>query len=138
MNRLTALAVLLIGASAGFQASADGLDRDTLLTDAPAVPDKGTVRITGGVTGTSDSTGIDATQGQANLVAGLQWTPFERFAADVSAYFSPAGASTTLSAPASTVASRPSWPMTRTERWGRACDSLEITISRLVRPSPGW
>jgi len=77
------LALLLI-ASAG---RAEGLDRDTLLTDAPAVPDKGTVRITGGVIGTSDSSGVDSVQGQANLTAGIQWTIFDHFAADVSAYF---------------------------------------------------
>jgi hypothetical protein len=77
------LMVFLIASAAG----AEGLDRDTLLTDAPAVPDRGTVRITGGVIGTSDSAGVDNTQGQANLTAGIQWTPIERFAADVSAYF---------------------------------------------------
>jgi len=38
------LAMLLAFASA---ASAEGLDRDTLLTDAPAVPAVGTVRVTG-------------------------------------------------------------------------------------------
>jgi hypothetical protein len=80
----TALIVVLCLASA---ARADGLDRDTLLTDAPAVPDKGTVRITGGVTGTSDANGVDNVQGQTNFTAGIQWTPFDRFAADVSAYF---------------------------------------------------
>jgi hypothetical protein len=66
---------------------AEGLDRDTLLTDAPAVPNKGTVRVTGGVTGTSDSSGVDNIQGQTNFTAGIQWTIFDRFAADVSAYF---------------------------------------------------
>jgi hypothetical protein len=77
------LAVLLVVSSA----SAAGLDRDTLLTDAPAVPDKGTVRVTGGLTGTSDSAGVDNVQGQAVGTAAIQWTPFDRFAADVSAYF---------------------------------------------------
>jgi hypothetical protein len=77
------LAFLLIASAA----RAEGLDRDTLLTDAPAVPNKGTVRITGGVTGTSDSAGVDNVQGQANVTAGVQWTIFDRFAADVSAYF---------------------------------------------------
>jgi hypothetical protein len=66
---------------------AEGLDRDTLLTDAPAVPDTGTVRVTGGVTGTTDSTGVGAVQGQANVTAGIQWTPVDRVAADVAAYF---------------------------------------------------
>lgn len=70
-----------------FGAHAEGLDRDTLLTDAPAVPDRGTVRVTGAVTGTSDSTGVDGTQGQAIFLAGIQWSPIDRFEADVSAYF---------------------------------------------------
>jgi hypothetical protein len=81
---MRALLALLLFASA---VRAEGLDRDTLLTDAPAVPEKGTVRLTGGVTGTSDSGGVENTQGQANVTAGVQWTIFERFAADVSAYF---------------------------------------------------
>jgi hypothetical protein len=83
MSLVLALCVSTIGLSA----AAAGLDRDTLLTDAPAVPDKGTVRVTGGVTGTSDSAGVDNVQGQANVTAAVQWTIFDRFAADVSAYF---------------------------------------------------
>ncbi|HEY2030811.1 MAG TPA: hypothetical protein VGH20_16555 [Myxococcales bacterium] len=74
-------------ALSSFAVRAEGLDRDTLLTDAPAVPDKGTVRLTGALTGTSDTSGVDNTQGQANIVAGVQWAPIERFSADVSAYF---------------------------------------------------
>jgi hypothetical protein len=81
------LAAALASTFLAAAAHADGLDRDTLLTDAPAVPNQGTVRFTGGVTGTSDSNGVDATQGQANLIAGLQWTPIDRLAGDVSAYF---------------------------------------------------
>jgi hypothetical protein len=80
---LRILALLFVSSAA----AAQGLDRDTLLTDAPAVPAKGTVRITGGVTGTSDAAGVDNVQGQAVGTAAIQWTIFERFAADVSAYF---------------------------------------------------
>ena len=68
-------------------ASAEGLDRDTLLTDAPAVPDKGTVRLTGGVTGTTDAAGVGATQGQANISGSIQWTPLQNLAGDVGAYY---------------------------------------------------
>jgi hypothetical protein len=69
------------------RASAEGLDRDTLLSDAPTVPNQGTIRITGGVVGTSDGPGVNNVQGQANVTAGIQWSIFDRFAADVSAYF---------------------------------------------------
>jgi len=79
----TILAILLISSAA----AAQGLDRDTLLTDAPAVPSAGTVRLTGGVTGTSDSAGVGNVQGQALGTAAIQWSIFDRFAADVSAYF---------------------------------------------------
>ena len=82
MRRL-ALFVLL---AAGI-ASAQGLDRDTLLTDAPAVPRQGTVRITGGVTGTTDNGGVGNTQGQAQLSGSVQWTPVPNLAGDVGVYY---------------------------------------------------
>jgi hypothetical protein len=83
MRWFVALALAL---SAG-AASAEGLDRDSLLTDAPAVPNQGTVRITGGVTGTTDSAGVGATQGQANISGSIQWTPVQNLAGDVGAYY---------------------------------------------------
>jgi hypothetical protein len=83
MRKLLAVMVLLSAASA----SAEGLDRDTLLTDAPAVPAKGTVRVTGGVIGTTDSSGVNNTQGQANISGSIQWTPIQNLAGDVGAYF---------------------------------------------------
>jgi hypothetical protein len=83
MRRLALLAVTL---AAGI-ARADGIDRDTLLTDAPAVPNKGTVRITGGVTGTTDKSGVGNTQGQAQVSGNLQWSPVQNLAGDVGAYF---------------------------------------------------
>jgi len=58
-------------------ARADGLDRDNLLTEAPAVPAKGTVRISGVTTGTSADTGVNGTQGQANISGTIMWTPEE-------------------------------------------------------------
>ena len=42
MRRLALLALALAAGAA----RADGLDRDTLLTDSPAVPNAGTVRVT--------------------------------------------------------------------------------------------
>jgi hypothetical protein len=77
------LASLLIAAAA----NAQGLDRDTLLTDAPAVPAQGTVRVTGGVTGTTDTNGVGATQGQAQIAGNIQWTPLQNLAGDVGAYY---------------------------------------------------
>ena len=38
-----------------FYSWADGLDRDTLLTEAPATPKAGTVRVTGGGEGATQS-----------------------------------------------------------------------------------
>lgn len=68
-------------------AAAQGLDRDTLLTDAPAVPSQGTVRVTGGVIGTTDSTGVGATQGQA----GYRFNDFVRAGVDSRAITAPVG-----------------------------------------------
>jgi hypothetical protein len=84
MRNLPLLAALLL--TAGI-ARAQGLDRDTLLTDAPAVPAQGTVRVTGGVTGTTDSSGVGNTQGQAQVNGNIQWTPLQNLAGDVGAYF---------------------------------------------------
>jgi len=68
-------------------ARADGLDRDNLLSEAPAVPAKGTVRISGVTTGTSADTGVNGTQGQANITGTIQWTPVENLAGDVGMYW---------------------------------------------------
>src|SRR5437764_507654 len=83
--RKTALLLVLAASAAGAQ----GLDRDTLLTDAPAVPQQGTVRVTGGLAATSDKSGIGNTQGQAQLTGNIQWTPLQNLAGDVGAYYQP-------------------------------------------------
>jgi len=83
MRRLALYAIVL----AASVTRADGIDRDTLLTDAPAVPNQGTVRITGGVTGTTDSSGAGNTHGQAQISGIIQWTPVENVAGDVGAYY---------------------------------------------------
>ena len=82
MRKIFLALILAAGAAA-----AQGLDRDSLLTDAPAVPEKGTIRLTGGVVGTSDSAGVGATQGQARISGSIQWTPIQNLAGDVGAYF---------------------------------------------------
>lgn len=67
-------------------AQAQGIDRDSLLTDAPATPVKGTVRVTGAGAGTTtDSTG--ASNGSGSVTGSISYTPFEHFSADVGAYF---------------------------------------------------
>ena len=78
------LAVLVLALAAG-AARADGLDRDTLLTDAPAVPNQGTVRVTGGATGATTDTGGTAT-GSSGVSGSIGWTPFQNLGGDVGAY----------------------------------------------------
>src|SRR5713101_3681566 len=68
-------------------ARADGIDRDSLLSEAPAVPTKGTVRLSGITTGTSDQGGVNGTQGQANISGTIQWAPVENLAGDVGMYW---------------------------------------------------
>ena len=82
--RLTALAVFLLASAA---ASAQGLDRDSLLTDAPATPAKGTVRVTGGGTGTASTTdAAGTTSGASGVTGSISYTPFEHVSADVGVY----------------------------------------------------
>jgi hypothetical protein len=71
--------VLLAFASA---ASAEGLDRDTLLTDAPAVPPVGTVRIAGAGVATEKSD-----SSSSSFTGTVGWTPFQNLHGDVGAYF---------------------------------------------------
>ncbi|MGZ6142208.1 MAG: hypothetical protein ACXWLM_02665 [Myxococcales bacterium] len=89
MPRL-ALLVLTLGALA---ARADGIDRDTLLTDSPAVPNQGTVRVTGGATGA----GSEAGTGSSGVSGSVSWTPIANLSGDVGAY-TQIGASGGLSA----------------------------------------
>jgi hypothetical protein len=80
-------ALFLAAACFAFAARADGLDRDNLLSEAPAVPRKGIVRVSGITTGTSDSGGVNGTQGQANIAGSIMWTPLENLAGDVGMYW---------------------------------------------------
>ena len=72
---------------AALAAHAEGIDRDSLLSEAPAVPDKGTVRISGGATGTSDDGGVGGTQGQGNVAGSISWTPIQNLSGGVGAYW---------------------------------------------------
>jgi hypothetical protein len=82
--RLIAVGLCLCAAAA---ARAEGLDRDSLLSEAPAVPDKGTVRVSGGATGTSADEGVGNTKGQANLTGSIMWTPVQNLAGDAGMYW---------------------------------------------------
>jgi len=93
MRRIAVL-VLLLSAGAS---RADGLDRDTLLTDAPAVPNQGTVRVTGGATGASTDASAGTTTGSSGISGSVGWTPIQNLSGDVGAY-SQVGASGGLSA----------------------------------------
>src|SRR2546429_5226653 len=66
----------------GSAASAEGLDRDTLLTDAPAVPPVGTVRIAGAGVATEKSD-----SSSSSLTGSVGWTPIQNLHGDVGAYF---------------------------------------------------
>ena len=65
-------------------ASAAGLDRDALLTEAPAVPNAGTVRITGGANG--QPSGAADTGSTGGLSGNILWAPIDRVAGDVGLY----------------------------------------------------
>ncbi|MGZ6123598.1 MAG: hypothetical protein ACXWLR_01485 [Myxococcales bacterium] len=77
-------AVVFAAASA---ASAQGLDRDTQLTDAPAVPAVGTVRLTGAGVATPNSDNGATPAGSSSFTGSIGWTPIANLHADVGAYF---------------------------------------------------
>ena len=81
---MRSLAAVLLTASA---AAAQGLDRDTLLTDAPAVPAVGTVRVTGAGVATQNSDNGATPQGSSSFTGSIGWTPIANLHADVGAFF---------------------------------------------------
>jgi hypothetical protein len=82
------LAAALAGVFAG-TAHAEGLDRDPLLAEAPAVPDKGTVRVGGSAYGQSaDSANTSGVTGS------VLWAPTDRLAGDVGVYLQGQGTGT--------------------------------------------
>jgi hypothetical protein len=74
------LLVLAVSAAA----NAAGLDRDTLLTEAPAVPNSGTVRISG--TANGQPTGAADGGSTGGLTGNIMWAPIDRVAGDVGLY----------------------------------------------------
>ena len=84
MPRSAAFPLLFLALCAfGSAARAEGLDRDTLLTEAPAVPDSGTVRLTGAANGQAPSAANNSTGG---VSGSLMWAPISRVAGDVGMY----------------------------------------------------
>jgi hypothetical protein len=76
--RFLILASLALAAAA----RADGLDRDALLTEAPATPHSGTVRVSAGANSQSTD------PASSTSVAGdILWAPIQNFAADVGTYW---------------------------------------------------
>ncbi len=85
MRRALILCSALL-ALASASARADGFDRDTLLTDAPAVAEKGTIRVTGA--GLGQGKPEDNAAGTTGQVTGsIQWAPIAGLAGDVGAYY---------------------------------------------------
>ena len=73
-------------------AHAEGLDRDSLLTEAPATPERGNVRIA-----LSGNTSWVAAIG-GGISGTAMWTPFTHFSADVSGYWQDGNAGPSLRA----------------------------------------
>src|SRR3989442_10544195 len=72
-------------------ASAEGLDRDTLLTDAPAVPAVGTVRLTGAGVATQNTDNGATPTGSSSFMGSIGWTPIANLHGDRGAYFQVCG-----------------------------------------------
>jgi len=86
--RLALLCALLLPATV----LAEGLDRDGLLTEAPATPRAGTVRVSAASTGQSSTDPIGGTSNVSNTssVSGsLLWAPIEHLAGNVGVYWQP-------------------------------------------------
>jgi hypothetical protein len=80
------LPAILLFASAS-AATAQGLDRDMLLTDAPAVPPVGTVRVSGAGVATDNADNGKTPTGSSSLTGSIGWTPIANLNGDVGAYF---------------------------------------------------
>ena len=79
-----AFALLACAAVGAAPALASGLDRDALLTEAPAVPNAGTVRFSGGAGGQTSGA---ADSGSTGSISGsILWAPIDRVAGDVGLY----------------------------------------------------
>jgi hypothetical protein len=82
--RLLILALSAIPALSS-AANAAGIDRDSILTDAPAAPDKGTIRVTGGGIGQAGTE--TGSTNQSSVSGNILWAPLEGLSMDVGAFF---------------------------------------------------
>lgn len=89
-----ALVALVAGALGSYRANASGLDRDSLLTEAPAVPNAGTVRVSAGANG--QPTGAADSGSTGGISGNVLWAPFSRVALDVGLYAQGADSGPTL------------------------------------------
>lgn len=83
-SKTLAAAAFLLSFLSG-PALAAGLDRDGLLTEAPATPSAGNVRVSGG------GSGQVASGTSGSVSATVMWTPLEHLAGDVGGYFQSEG-----------------------------------------------
>lgn len=87
-RKLSIAAAALVATLAAADAHAEGIDRDTLLTDAPATPDKGTVRVSAGGSGTgatNDQGGLSSGN-TGSVIGSIGWSPIQHLHLDVGAY----------------------------------------------------
>lgn len=96
--RLRTAAPLLLACFA-LAARGEGIDRDTLLTDAPATPDVGTVRVSGATSGQGPAAAGGVSSGSVS--GSIGFTPFRHLSADVGGYYQ--GGATTASGPSARV-----------------------------------
>lgn len=92
--RMRIAAPLLLACSA-LAARAEGIDRDSLLTDAPATPDVGTVRLSGATSGQGPAAAGGNSSG--SVAGSIGWTPLRHLSGDVGGYYQ--GGATTASGP---------------------------------------
>ena len=83
-NRFVALPAAFLVALVSTASIAEGLDRDTLLTEAPAVPNAGTVRVTGAANG--QASGASDSGSTGGVSGNILWAPISRVAGDVGLY----------------------------------------------------
>ena len=88
------LAVGFAALVAAGAAHAGGLDRDTLLTEAPATPRSGTVRVSGGANG--QPTGAVDSGSTGGISGSILWAPIDRVAGDVGLYLQGADSGPTV------------------------------------------
>ncbi len=70
-------------------ARAESFDRDTLLTEAPATPAAGTVRVSANSSGQATNDTAGSSSNFSSLSGSLMWAPIQNLAGDVGVYWQP-------------------------------------------------